>query len=304
LDSSSYADEGTYHVVASNGGVQVSSDPFTVTMNLGARMRLKNLSVRNKAARGDQTLMMGFAVGGAGPLPLLIRGVGPGLANFGVPSVASDPSITIYDAGQSVLDANDNWVTSTETTATFSRLGAFALTEGSGDAVVIREFIPGANSTHVTPGNGSEGTVVIEAYDAVVTEGAAQLSNLSARTEVGTGNEVLIAGFVLSGDGEKRLLIRGVGPTLANYGLPVASLLGNPQLEIHQGTNLVAANNDWGGTADLRTAFQTVGAFDLPTDTSQDAALVVSLPAGVYTATVSGADGGTGVALVEIYELP
>jgi hypothetical protein len=124
--------------------------------------------------------------------------------------------------------------------------------------------------------------------------------NLSARNQVGTGDSLLIVGFNISGNTAKTLLIRGVGPTLGQFG--VGGVLTNPRLQVYNGTNLVADNDDWGGSAALSTAFSQAGAFALPAN-SRDAALLLELQPGTYTVQVSGVANATGVALVEVYDM-
>ena len=120
------------------------------------------------------------------------------------------------------------------------------------------------------------------------------------RNRTGTGNDILIAGFTVEGSGQKNLLFRAVGPALAGFGVP--GPLADPKLEIYTSSGTRIAENDtW--SANLADTFGTVGAFAL-TPGSRDAALTIMLPAGGYTVQVSGADGGTGEALVEVYELP
>jgi hypothetical protein len=140
--------------------------------------------------------------------------------------------------------------------------------------------------------------VLVEGYD-VGTGDAQRFTGLSARNRVGTGANILIAGFSLSGEGMRNLLIRAVGPTLGGFGVP--GVLSDPKLEIYQGSTKIGENDNWSSM--LSNAFSSVGAFQL-TPGSKDAAITISLPANAYTVQVSGADGGVGEALVEIYELP
>jgi len=132
----------------------------------------------------------------------------------------------------------------------------------------------------------------------------ATLSNLSARAYVGTGNDLLIAGFVVSGIGSKRILLRGVGPALSAYG--VNGTLANPQLSLVSQANVeLAANDDWNSSPSataIRNEGSASGAFPLP-EGGKDAALLVSLPPGAYTALLRGTGIGTGVGLVEVYDL-
>ena len=144
------------------------------------------------------------------------------------------------------------------------------------------------------------GVALIEVYDSDLGSPSATFANVSARNQVGTGDNVLVVGFAISGLAEKTLLIRAVGPTLA---FAVTGSLPDPKLEVFRGSTLLQSNDDWGGTTTLSTAFSQVGAFPLPA-TSKDAALLVTLQPGSYTAQVSGVGGTTGVALIEVYELP
>jgi hypothetical protein len=128
-----------------------------------------------------------------------------------------------------------------------------------------------------------------------------RMSNISARNRVGTGSDVLIAGFNLSGSGSKNVLIRGVGPGLAQFG--ITGFLTDPKIQVFDNTNaLIGTNDNWDSS--LTNTFNSVGAFAL-TAGSKDAAIIVTLRAGVtYSVVVSGADGGSGEGIVEIYELP
>ena len=144
------------------------------------------------------------------------------------------------------------------------------------------------------------GVVLVEGYDAG-SGGAGRLVNLSSRNRVGTGADILIAGFYVAGSGTKRLLVRAVGPGLAQFG--VTGALADPRLEIFDREgNSLGENDTWDRA--LAATFASVAAFSLPL-ASRDAGLVVTLAAGRgYTAQVSGVNNGTGEALVEIYELP
>ncbi|MBL9201749.1 MAG: hypothetical protein JNL39_14660, partial [Opitutaceae bacterium] len=173
---------------------------------------------------------------------------------------------------------------------------AFPLTPTSLDAALMRNC-EGGNTAQVSGAAG--GNVLVEAYDAGSGTNP-RLINVSARNLVGTGADILIAGVTLAGTGSKNLLIRAVGPTLGVFGVP--GTLVDPKLSIYNSSGVVIAENDnWSGG--LAGTFASVGAFALASG-SKDAALVISLPPGGYTVQVSGADGGTGEALIELYELP
>ena len=142
----------------------------------------------------------------------------------------------------------------------------------------------------------------MEVYDAD-TNRDTRLINVSARNNVGTGSNALIAGFVITGNAPVQLLIRGIGPTLSTYG--VGGVLADPKLQIFDSNaQVLVQNDDWGGSAAVAVAASQVGAFPLNDPASKDAALLVTLLPGTYSAQVSGQGGTTGVALVEIYEVP
>jgi hypothetical protein len=159
--------------------------------------------------------------------------------------------------------------------------------------------VQGINGARTIQAKGTGGGVVlVEAYD--LGEGnSPRLVNVSARNFVGTGDDILIAGFNIAGTGTKRLLVRAVGPTLEGFGVP--GTLVDPKLEIFTGAGVKVAENDTWDPA-LAAIFTAVGAFPLTTG-SKDAALLTTLATGGYTVQVRGADGGTGEALVEIYEV-
>jgi len=287
------AEAGDYTVVATNSAGSVTSAVATLTVVApGATARLTNLSVRTAMA-ASQTLIMGFTLQG-GSKTILLRAVGPGLGQFGVGGVMADPRLALFkDATQ--LDANDNWGGGSALSNAFASVGAFGLPPASLDAALLRAM-DGGQTAQVT-GAGA-GVVLVEAYD--VGAGATpRLVNVSARNRVGTGDDILIAGFTVSGSGAMPLLIRAVGPKLTAFG--VGDVLVDPKLEIYNGAGVKVTENDNWASA-LAATFGSVGAFALDTG-SRDAALLTSLTPGSYTAQVSGIGGGTGEALVEIYEV-
>lgn len=210
-----------------------------------------------------------------------------------------------------IVAINDNWSTLAADrdalAATFASVGAFPLPAASLDAALLLD-VEGIRTVHAygVP-TGTSGIMLVEAYDTGAGN-AVRLVNVSARNHVGPGADILIAGFVLNGNVPRRLLVRGIGPGLSAYGVP--DPLADPRLEVHTSIggrdSVVATNDNWAdeGIGPLRTAFVATGAFDLPDATSRDAALLLTLPAGIYTALVSGVGDTTGNALAEIYEVP
>ncbi|WP_158277428.1 hypothetical protein [Opitutus sp. ER46] len=269
----------------------------------GGASRLANMSIRATAGEGDRTLIAGFVIGGAsGSRSMLTRAVGPGLEALGLGAgeVLADPKMLLFrPAG--TTEQNDDWDESIADEA--SRRGAFPLTPGSKDAALRVDLGPGSYGVHVNTAGAAPGIALLEIYDDTKPseKGAPRLVNSSGRAYVGPG-QVLIAGFVVSGDRYKRLLIRGIGPRLSALG--VSGPLANPRLEVYRGGTIIAENDDWGTSKEAWDAhFKATGAFSLEPG-SKDAALVVDLAPGVYTAMVRGVEDAAGLALVEVYELP
>jgi hypothetical protein len=240
-----------------------------------------------------QTLIVGVVVSGGGPRNILVRAAGPALATFNLANAMTDPRLELYNGSTLVLE-NDNWPATLADT--FTSVAAFPFTVGSRDAAILQS-IDGARSIQAR-GTGP-GVVLVEAYD-TGSGNTPRMVNVSARNRVGTGDDILIAGFNVAGTGTKSLLIRAVGPKLAAFN--VTGFLADPKLEIYSGAGVKLSENDnW--SASLAPSFDTVGAFQLDTG-SRDAALLTSLAPGSYTVQVSGVNGGTGEALIEIYEVP
>jgi len=264
--------------------------------------RLVNMSIRTNAGTGDNTLIVGVGIGGAGTSgdkAVLLRAVGPTLAAFGVGDTLPDSVMTVFQ-GQTPIAQNDDWAGGFD----FGSVGAFAFATPARDAAIYNSAAPsGSFSIQITGKNNATGVALAEVYDATPTAAfsasTSRLVNVSARTQVGTGDNILIAGFVVGGSTPVRVLIRAVGPTLGAFG--VGGVLLDPKLEVIGGAARVAENDNW-NLPDAAT-FGSVGAFAL-TPNSRDAALVVTLQPGNYTAQVTGVGNTTGVALVEVYELP
>jgi hypothetical protein len=245
---------------------------------------------------------------------MLIRAIGPTLADFGVADAALNPRLSLQQ-GATVLRVNDDWSVSSDgssgaagtLSAAFSAIGAFPLNPSSKDAALVSPLAAGAFTAQVEL-NGPPGLVLAELYDTVPQSGA-RLVNVSARAQVGQGEQGLVAGFVISGGASVRVLIRAVGPGLEQFG--VGSVLADPQLDLFRGAVRIERNDDWASGAAgqpsrevLANIFAQVGAFGLDGAGSRDSALLVALEPGTYSAQVSGVGGALGVALVEIYEVP
>jgi len=214
----------------------------------------------------------------------------------------------MYDQdGKKVLE-NDNWGSNgagTMSTA-FASVGAFPLSDTASKDAAFLAQVNGPRTVHVNAVTTGSGVVLVEAYD-METSNAGRLKNVSARNRVGTGADILIAGFVINGNMPKKVVVRGVGPRLTSaFGL--TGVLADPRLEIHTTINnadtIVASNDNWGENGQgpaLETAFAQVGAYSYGPSTL-DSALALTLPAGVYTAHIIGVGNTTGEAVVEVFD--
>ena len=292
---------GTVRLTAS---IAATPETSGVTQNT----RLANLSVRSPAGSGVNTLVVGFAINGNSPKPILVRAVGPTLANFGLPGAMPDPILTIY-RGAAPIDGNDNWGSNAradDIVAKSALVGAFPLDRASRDAAILINLLPGAYTAQISAaGASASGVALLETYDTDFNSDAdalgRRLINISSRAQVGSGENVMFAGFFVLGPTSKRLLIRGIGPTLGVFG--VTGVLADSQIFVRRSDGtLVASNDNWSG-ADVSAAASATGAFALAAG-SRDAALIVNLSPGGYTVELSGVGGATGVGLIEVYELP
>ena len=304
------ADAGNYSVVVSNGTGSVVSGEATLVVDAGVAARpaptaqLINLSSRAPVGTGTNLTIAGFVVRGAEAKTLLIRGIGPTLANYGVTGALPSPTMTVF-SGDTIVGTNDGW-TRTDADrirATAQRVGAFALPEDGRDCAVLMDCTEGIYTVLLQDKNGGTGVGLIELYVANAT-GASRLVNLSTRAFVGRDSTILISGLVVAGPGSATLLLRAVGPGLTALGLE--GVLSHPKLVLLSGSQPVADNTGWttaANSAAIASVAAKVGAFPLDAGNA-DSAILVTVAPGVYTIQVSGANGETGIALVEIYQTP
>lgn len=305
VPQSAAAHVGEYSVMLSNGLSERRTAPATVSFSATEDTgRMANLAIRSQAGTGAATLIVGFVVGGqvggAGK-PLLLRGVGPGLAALGVSGALVDPTITLM-RGPQVIASNDNWDGSSSMAGVFTSVGAFSLPADSRDAASTVTVTPGSYTLMLGGNAGATGIGLAEIYELPGGGGrsAPRVVNLSTRTHVGTGSDVLIAGFAIGGQTSRTVLIRGVGPTLSQFG--VGDVLVDPNLKVFAGQTLIASNDDWNDDREINLLAHPLGAFNL--NSRKESAVLLTLAPGAYTAQLSGSFGTTGIALVEIYEVP
>lgn len=310
ISAATLGDAGSYVCDIRNAQGLVSTTAATLTVRLAAETgRIVNLSVLSRLDGSDDSMTVGFVVGGTGTTgtkALLLRAGGPSLSSFGVSGPNPDPKLELVSAGVRVAE-NDHWAGSAQISAAIAQVGAFNfLTADSKDAAIFSGTTAlGDNSMKISANGGASGAVIAEIYDATpttaFTASTPRLVNVSVLKNLPAGG-TLSAGFVIAGLTPRAVLIRAIGPGLSTFN--VAGFLADPQLQLYQSnaSTPIAANNDWSGTAALQSAFSSVGAFSL-VGSSRDAALLMTLPPGNYSAQVAGATNTAGMVLVEVYEV-
>jgi hypothetical protein len=246
---------------------------------------------------GNNAGIGGFTITGSAPKHVLIRAIGPSLTKFGLDTteVLADPTLEVHGPGAFGTISNNNWRDSQQ-----AQIKADGLAPTNDLEAAIDATLPPGAYTAIIRGNGNPaGICLFEVYD-LDSVAASKLANLSSRAFVGTGKNVVIAGFVLGNNqGDDHVVVRGLGPSLASFG--IANTLADPTLELRdENGTLLVANNDW---QDDPTAATEVTAAGLAPTNQKESAISMTLPPGLYTAILAGANNGTGVGTVEVYDL-
>jgi hypothetical protein len=246
---------------------------------------------------GNNVGIGGFTITGTAPKHVLIRALGPSLTKFGFTAaeVLADPTIEVHGPGAFGTITNNNWRDSQE-----AQIKADGLAPTNDLESAIDATLPPGAYTVLVKGNGSNpaGICTFEVYDLDAAV-ASKLANLSSRAFVGTGNNVVIAGFVLGNNaGNDRVVVRGLGPSLSSFG--ITNPLADPTLELRNENGvLILANNDWQDNAAQAAEITASG---LAPSNTKESAIALTLSPGLYTAILAGSNGGTGVGTVEVYD--
>jgi hypothetical protein len=254
---------------------------------------LQNSSTRLRIQTGENVLIGGFIVRG-GTKKIEIRAIGPSLTQSSVTGVVANPTLELYDSSNTLIASNDDWVNSDQRRAIAdSRLAPLS----SQEAAIIASLAEGSYTAIVRGASSSSGVGLVEIYD-LDNAASIHLKNLATRGRVETGENVMIGGFILGGSVSTNVIVRGLGPSLANAG--ISGALANPSLELYNGQGtLIDSNDDWTSSAN-KTAISNAG---LAPTNDLESAVYDSVAAGNYTAIVRGVNSSSGVGLVEIYEL-
>jgi phospholipase/lecithinase/hemolysin len=251
-----------------------------------------NISTRVAVGTGDNVSIAGFIITGTNSKKVVLRAIGPSLSGNGVQGSLSDPTLTLYNSAGAVLASNDNWKDTQQ-----SEIQATGLApQNNMESAIVQTLSPGSYTAVLRGKNSSTGIGLVELYDLNSTANSS-LANISTRGFVGTGESVLIAGFII-GTGDKSIItVRALGPSLTNRG--IASALQDPTLELHDKNGaLIAANDNWKDKQD-----SAIAACGLAPSDVRESAIARSLAPGNYTAVVRGKNNSIGVALVEAYRI-
>ena len=250
------------------------------------------ISTRGSVETGDNVLIAGFIVSGSDSKQVIIRGLGSTLTSFGVPDALQDPVLELHNT-TSMMTSNDDW----QNAENANQIPINFRPADSRESAILTTLQPGAYTAILSGKNSTTGAGLVEVYD-LTTATSVELTSVSTRGFVGTGDNVLIGGFISGGgNGSVEVIVRALGPTLAQFG--VSGALADTTLSLMDGNgNVVAFNDNWKNTQ--QTVIQATG-FAPPNDL--ESAILATLPNGNYTAIVSGKNGATGVGLVEVYKL-
>jgi len=253
-----------------------------------------NLSTRGVVSGGDNVLIGGFIITGTDPKTIVLRVLGPTLSGFGLSGVLADSVLSVYNSSRALIATNDDW--QTDLGSAFILANGLGPTNPSESAILLQNLAPGAYTAIVTGKNSTPGIGLFELYDLSPLSNS-KLANISTRGSVGTGDNVLISGFIVGDVANATVVVRALGPSLASFG--VSGPLSDPMVTIYDANGAAIASNDnWQDvdSADLQKN-------GLAPQNPLESALVLHLPAGAYTAIVRGVGGATGVALAEVYDL-
>jgi len=246
---------------------------------------------------GDNVGIGGFIIAGSSPKEVIIRAIGPSLSHHNVLNVLTDPMLELHGPGEFVTMTNNNWRDRQEVEIQATGIPP----TNDSESAIVATLPPGAYTAIVRGTGNSSGVALVEIYD--LSEGVdSKMANLSTRAFVSTGEDIVIAGFLLSEaslSGNK-VVIRGIGPSLAPGSFPASTVLPDPTLELRD-TNgtLLMGNDNWQDNAVQAAELMAAG---LAPVSNLESGIVAILPPGLYTALLSGRNDSTGIGLIEVYD--
>ena len=251
--------------------------------------RLYNLATRGLVGTNDSVLIGGLIIVGDDPKTVLIRARGPSLQDFNVSGTLSDPWVQLF-SGSMLLETNDNW----QDHSRASEVPVSLAPSRANEAAMVATLDPGAYTAIVRGLNGTVGVGIVEIFD--LDEGTTRLANVSTRGSIGTADDVLIGGLIISGSEDKTIVVRAMGPSLVAFGVP--GTLADPMVQVFAGPDLIETNDNW---QDHALASQLP--VNLHPTEALESAVMMTLAPGAYTAVVRGVGDTTGIGLVEVFEV-
>jgi hypothetical protein len=254
-----------------------------------------NISTRLNVGTGNNVMIAGFIVSGSQSKTVIVRVLGPTLGSFGVTNVLNDPMLELHDSSGATVATNDDWQSGSQV----PQISGSGYAPNNGNEPALIATLPAGSYTAIVRGyNNSVGVALVEVYELDTL--AARLSNISTRGQVGTNQNVLIGGLIINGSTSKNVIVRALGPSLSSPPFSLTGTLSNPVLELHDSAgNLLASNDDW--TSSSQAAAISASGYQPPS--AMESAIVATLSSGNYTAVVRGVNSGTGIALIDAYDL-
>jgi hypothetical protein len=257
-----------------------------------------DISTRLHVETGQHVGIAGFIISGSTSKKIIVRALGPTLAQFGVAGVLQDPVLELYDASNNLIAFDDNWKDAQQ-----SEVQASGYAPGADhEAAIVLTLAPGNYTAVVHGANATIGTALLEVHD-LSQSSASLITNISTRGVVGTDANAMIGGFIVggglgtNGDGSSEVLVRALGPELTGFG--IADALLDPTLELRDGNgNLVDSNDNWKEAQ--QSAIQATG---LAPGDDREPAILTTLIQGNWTAILRGKNNTTGVGLIEVYRI-
>ncbi len=275
--------------------VDFKLDPIAATVEPPSQPQ--NLSTRGNVGTGDDVLIGGFIITGNDDKQVVLRALGPSIPSSEVTNSLADPVLELHDSTGAIVATNDNWMDLSPADQTVLTNNNLAPTNDA-ESALVETLAPGHYTTIVRGADDSTGVALVEAYDIDNGTTDSKLANISTRSNVTTGEGVMIAGFIEGGGGFSTTIIRGLGPSLSDSG--ITDFLADPTLELHDADgDVIDSNDNWMDGPDM----DQISADGLAPSDPNEAALFEILPAGMYTAVLSGVGGSSGVALVEVYNI-
>jgi hypothetical protein len=249
-------------------------------------IQLANISTRLAVGTGDNVLIAGFIITGSQPKKVMIRALGPFLP---VNENLADPTLELHDSSGGLMASNDNWRDTQQ-----DELKATTIPPSNDyESSIVQSLQPGAYTAVVAGKGGTTGVGLVEVYD-LDRNVDSKPANIATRGRVDQGDNVLIAGTIILGNGTTTVLFRALGPSTG-----IANRLDDPTLELHNSQGgIVATNDNWQDSQEDAIKQTTI-----PPNDPRESAILQSFTPGAYTAIVRGKNNTTGIGVIEAYQI-